>query len=127
MLRRSNLSIRPRLPKERPGGRASRGQQLGIRADGEPSLGSSEQRGITSRYANAPDLALISAADRIALRLAQALAGKTSQKVVIQHRCQLAGAMLFLPKPVSGDMLVKAIWSVMPDLVKSRTPGRTLP
>jgi integrase len=46
-----------------------------------PLLGHSG-RGITSRYANAPDTALISAADRISLRLAEALDGTSSGKVV---------------------------------------------
>jgi integrase len=46
-----------------------------------PLLGHSG-RGITSRYANAPDSALIAAADRISLRLAETLDGATSAKVV---------------------------------------------
>ncbi|MFL6689300.1 MAG: tyrosine-type recombinase/integrase [Alphaproteobacteria bacterium] len=46
-----------------------------------PLLGHSG-RGITSRYANAPDTALIAAADRISQRLADALEGKTERKVL---------------------------------------------
>jgi integrase len=46
-----------------------------------PLLGHSG-RGITSRYANAPDSALIAAADRIAQRLADTLDGVSSGKMV---------------------------------------------
>jgi hypothetical protein len=47
-----------------------------------PLLGHSG-RGITSRYANAPDTALIAAADRIAQRLADTLDGKVATGTVI--------------------------------------------
>jgi integrase len=40
------------------------------------------KRGITGRYATAPDPALVAAADRISLALAMALAGKTADNVV---------------------------------------------
>jgi integrase len=51
-----------------------------------PLLGHSG-RGITSRYANAPDTALIAAADRISQRLADALDGTAAEgKVVILGR-----------------------------------------
>jgi integrase len=48
-----------------------------------PLLGHSG-RGITSRYANAPDTALVAAADRISQRLADALDGNLDTRKVIQ-------------------------------------------
>jgi len=47
-------------------------------------------RGITSRYANAPDTALIAAADRISSRLANALRGHPPSKVISLHQVSAA-------------------------------------